>query len=122
MEHGTVHYGALRYGTDGTERHGALGEVRVVWVDEKGTSRTPSTQSRARGYPYVRDCVWLVCQAGAFYEKLEDPRRAMEAYRKGQAYGRAVELSRRAFQGRDVVELEQVGTQVPTTRSPPILT
>jgi len=47
-------------------------------------------------------------KAGSFFEKLNDPRRAMEAYRKGQAYGRAVELSRRAFQGREVVELEQL--------------
>ena len=46
-------------------------------------------------------------KAGAFFERLDDPRRAMDCYRKGQAYGRAVELSRRCFQGRDVVELEQ---------------
>ena len=39
-------------------------------------------------------------RAGAFFEKLGDAHRAMEAYRKGQAYGRAVELSRRAFQAR----------------------
>ena len=37
-------------------------------------------------------------RAGQFFERLNDPLRAMEAYRKGQAYGRAVELSRRAFQ------------------------
>ena len=47
-------------------------------------------------------------RAGQFFERLNDPLRAMEAYRKGQAYGRAVELSRRNFQGRDVVELEQL--------------
>ena len=47
-------------------------------------------------------------KAGAFFERLDDPRRAMDCYRKGQAYGRAVELSRRCFQGRDVVELEQL--------------
>ena len=46
-------------------------------------------------------------KAGAFYERLDDPRRAMDAYRKGSAYGRAVDLSRRSFQGRDVVELEE---------------
>ena len=45
-------------------------------------------------------------KAGNFFEKLDDPRRAMDCYRKGQAYGRAVDLSRRCFQGRDVVELE----------------
>ena len=37
-------------------------------------------------------------QAGAFFERLDDTHRAMEAYRKGQAYARAVDLSRRAFQ------------------------
>ena len=47
-------------------------------------------------------------RAGAFYEQLNDPSRAMDSYRKGQAYGRAVELSRRCFQGREVVELEQL--------------
>ena len=47
-------------------------------------------------------------KAGNFFERLDDPRRAMDCYRKGQAYGRAVELSRRCFQGRDVVELEQL--------------
>jgi len=47
-------------------------------------------------------------RAGQFFERLNDPLRAMESYRKGQAYGRAVELSRRDFQGRDVVELEQL--------------
>jgi len=88
-------------------------------------------------------------RAGQFFERLSDPQRAMEAYRKGQAFGRrdpphispisprispisrphfacisptspysstvsrlhlgrAVELSRRDFQGRDVVELEQL--------------
>ena len=47
-------------------------------------------------------------RAGQFFERLNDPQRAMESYRKGQAYGRAVELSRRAFQGREVVELEQL--------------
>lgn len=47
-------------------------------------------------------------KAGALYEKLGDAHRAMEAYRKGQAYARAVELSRRQFQGRDVVELEEL--------------
>jgi intraflagellar transport protein 172 len=47
-------------------------------------------------------------KAGAFFERLDDPKRAMDCYRKGQAYGRAVELSRRCFQGRDVVELEQL--------------
>ena len=47
-------------------------------------------------------------RAGAFYEQLNDPSRAMDCYRKGQAYGRAVELSRRCFQGREVVELEQL--------------
>jgi len=46
-------------------------------------------------------------KAGAFFEKLDDSHRAMEAYRRGQAYARAVDLSRRAFQGRDVVELEE---------------
>merc|ERR1719502_698098 len=45
-------------------------------------------------------------KAGSFFERLDDPRRAMDCYRKGQAYGRAVDLSRRCFQGRDVVELE----------------
>jgi len=47
-------------------------------------------------------------RAGAFFEKLNDANRAMESYRKGQAYARAVDLSRRAFQGRDVVELEEM--------------
>ena len=47
-------------------------------------------------------------RAGQFFERLNDPQHAMECYRKGQAYGRAVELSRRAFQGRDVVKLEQL--------------
>jgi len=47
-------------------------------------------------------------RAGSFFERLDDPQRAMDCYRKGQAYGRAVELSRRCFQGRDVVELEQL--------------
>ena len=47
-------------------------------------------------------------KAGLFYEKLNDMSRAMEAYRKGSAFARAVELSRRAFRGRDVVELEEL--------------
>ena len=47
-------------------------------------------------------------KAGHFYEKLGDASRAMDAYRKGSAFARAVELSRRAFQGRDVVELEEM--------------
>jgi len=47
-------------------------------------------------------------KAGAFFEKLNDPHRAMDAYRKGHGYGRAVDLSRRAFQGRHVVELEEL--------------
>ena len=29
-------------------------------------------------------------RAGQFFERLNDPQRAMEAYRKGQAYGRHV--------------------------------
>lgn len=47
-------------------------------------------------------------KAGLFFEKLGDAQRAMDAYRKGSAFARAVELSRRAFQGRDVVELEEM--------------
>jgi intraflagellar transport protein 172 len=63
-------------------------------------------------------------RAGQFFERLNDPQRAMESYRKGQAYGRAVELSRRDFQGRDVVELEQLWgdhlvSQVPTPTPTP---
>ncbi|KAM7445695.1 hypothetical protein ABFA07_005947 [Porites harrisoni] len=45
-------------------------------------------------------------QAGELYEKVNKNDRAMEAYRKGNAYRRAVELSRVAFP-REVVKLEE---------------
>lgn len=43
-------------------------------------------------------------KAGLFFEKLGDASRAMDSYRKGNAYARAVELSRRAFQAVIIVE------------------
>eukprot|EP01006_Ploeotia_vitrea_P029926 TRINITY_DN62385_c0_g1_i1.p1 TRINITY_DN62385_c0_g1~~TRINITY_DN62385_c0_g1_i1.p1 ORF type:complete len:993 (-),score=166.06 TRINITY_DN62385_c0_g1_i1:1161-4139(-) len=45
-------------------------------------------------------------KAGDFFEKLEYNERAIDAYKKGHAYRRAVELSRRAFPGY-VVALEE---------------
>lgn len=45
-------------------------------------------------------------KAGGFYEQLGDAERALDAYRRGSAFGAAVELCRRAFDGRGVAELE----------------
>ena len=44
-------------------------------------------------------------KAGAFFEKLGQPERALESYRQGNAFRRAVDLSRRLFP-REVVQLE----------------
>jgi len=45
-------------------------------------------------------------KAGAFYERLGDHDAALDAYRRGAVFAPAVELCRRVFQGRGVVELE----------------
>ncbi|XP_071116630.1 intraflagellar transport protein 172 homolog isoform X1 [Haliotis cracherodii] len=45
-------------------------------------------------------------RAGDLYEKIKDATRAMECFRKGKAYRRAVELARYAFPA-DVVKLEE---------------
>ena len=42
-------------------------------------------------------------RAGQFFERLNDPLHAMESYRKGQAYGRAVELSRHSHAAHELV-------------------
>lgn len=44
-------------------------------------------------------------KAGSFFEKLNVPERALEAYKRGNAYRRAVDLARRMFP-REVVGLE----------------
>lgn len=44
-------------------------------------------------------------KAGNFFEKLQLAERALEAYRRGNAYRRAVDLARRIFP-REVVALE----------------
>ncbi|XP_050690071.1 intraflagellar transport protein 172 homolog [Eriocheir sinensis] len=45
-------------------------------------------------------------QAGDLYEKVGQPQKALESYRKGQAYPRAVELARHIFPA-EVVQLEE---------------
>ncbi|XP_066969064.1 intraflagellar transport protein 172 homolog [Macrobrachium rosenbergii] len=45
-------------------------------------------------------------QAGNLYENVGQPQKALDSYRKGRAYGRAVELARHAYPS-DVVHLEE---------------
>lgn len=51
---------------------------------------------------------FLVCalQAGDLFEKTNSHQRALDAYRKGKAYRRAVELARTSFPN-EVVRLEE---------------
>ncbi|XP_071532014.1 intraflagellar transport protein 172 homolog [Panulirus ornatus] len=55
-------------------------------------------------------------QAGDLYEKVGQPQKALESYRKGHAFSRAVELARHAFPA-DVVHLEEEwGDQLVTNK------
>ncbi|KAJ1625160.1 hypothetical protein T492DRAFT_844180 [Pavlovales sp. CCMP2436] len=48
-------------------------------------------------------------KAGMFYERLGEHQQALDSYKRGSIFSAAVELSRRVFQGRGVVELEGRG-------------
>ncbi|XP_063612068.1 intraflagellar transport protein 172 homolog [Penaeus indicus] len=50
--------------------------------------------------------VELYEQAGDLYERVGQPQKAMESYRRGQAYYRAVELARHHFPG-EVIKIEE---------------